>query len=93
MGWGAFLLGSSQRDLREIVDLWSLPLGWVNPAFIVRPERNFVAVLGIVAANSYFYTLGIMLTYEVVHGLLQRNRITQLSLSSPPVIDDDEEEP
>lgn len=93
MGWGAFLFGSSKQDLREIADFWSLPLGWVNPAFIVRPEKNFVAVLGIVAANSYFYTLGIMLTYEAVHGLLQRNRTTQLGLSGPPASDDDDDEP
>ena len=90
LGWGAFLLGQSPQDLREVMDMWSVPLGWVNPAFVVRPEKSFVAVLGIVAANCYFYALGIVLTFKFVHGMLRRGRVTELGLSGHTDEDDDQ---
>jgi len=91
MGWGAFLFGSSAQDVREIADMWSVPLGLASPAFVVRPEKSLAAVMGIVAANCYFYALGLTLAYKVVHRALQRNRVTQLGLSGRPLDEDDEE--
>ncbi|HLJ88907.1 MAG TPA: hypothetical protein VKZ53_18960 [Candidatus Angelobacter sp.] len=91
MGWGAFLLGSSTRDVREIEDLWSLPLGWINSSFIVRKESGFVAVFGIVAANCYFYALAATLSAKIVHALLRSNRTTELGLSRPAIEEDDDD--
>jgi len=91
MGWGAFLTGSPDPEVRETVDMWSYPLAWVNSAFIVRPDKSFVAVLGIVAANSYFYTLAVTLAFKVVHGILQRSRITELGISHRSIDEDDDD--
>lgn len=91
LGWGAYLTGSPDREVREAVDLWSYPLAWANPAFIVRPDKNFVAVFGIVAANSYFYTLALLLAFKVVHGAMRRNRVTQLGISDRNMDDDDDD--
>ena len=62
-----------------------------NSAFIVRPDKSFVAVLGIVAANSYFYTLAVTLAFKVVHGILQRSRITELGISHRSIDEDDDD--
>jgi hypothetical protein len=91
MGWGAFLLGS-KYGLWEITDMWSVPLGLVNPAFHIKADKSFVAVLGIVVANCYFYALGLTLAFKFVHGRLQRNRVMQLGISGAPVGQDDDEQ-
>jgi len=91
MGWGAFLTGSPDPEVRETVDMWSYPLAWASSAFIVRPDKSFVAVLGIVAANSYFYTLAVTLAFKVVHGILQRGRITELGISHRSIDEDDDD--
>src|SRR5215471_7380216 len=91
MGWGAFLTGSPAGEVRETVDMWSYPLAWANSAFIVRPDKSFVVVLGIVTANSYFYTLAVTLAFKVVHGILQRSRITELGISHRSIDEDDDD--
>ncbi|HEY6970475.1 MAG TPA: hypothetical protein VJA94_14810 [Candidatus Angelobacter sp.] len=90
LGWGAFLF-ASKRDVWEITDMWSVPLGLINAAFRISPEKSFVAVLGILVANSYFYALALTLIFKFVHGIIQRNRVTQLSLSGKSVGDDDDD--
>jgi hypothetical protein len=48
LSWLAFLLGGSRADILETTDMWSVPLGLINSAFVVRPDKSFVAVIGIV---------------------------------------------
>ena len=91
LGWIAFLADGSPRDIREITEMWSIPLGVVNSAFVVRPDKSFVAVLGIVSANCYFWALGLALVFKVVHGVLRRSRVTELGISSSVQTDDDDE--
>lgn len=90
LGWGAFFLGQSS-DVHEVMDMWSVPLGWVNHAFIVRPDKPFVAVLGIVAANCYFYALGITFIFKITQSLLRRGRVTELGLSGHTIDKDDDQ--
>jgi hypothetical protein len=90
LGWFVFLFGGSRGDILETTDMWSVPLGWINPAFVVRPEKSFVAVIGIVTANCYFWALGLTLVFKVVHYLLRRNRVTELGISGRTLDDDDE---
>ena len=89
-GWGAFFLGS-KGDVGEVTDFWSVPLAWINPAFRINPHKSFLAVLGIIAANSYFYALVLTLIFKFVHGIMQRNRVTQLSIGGTRVGDDDDD--
>jgi hypothetical protein len=84
------LFGGSRRDVLEITNMWSIPLGVINPAFVIRPEKSFVAAMGIVSANCYFWALGLTLLYKAVHHLLRRNRVTELGLSRSTLDDDDE---
>ena len=90
MGWLATFFGAPRQDVAEIGDIFSLPLGFINPAFIIRPEKGLAEVLGIVTANCYFYALGLTFVFKVVHGFLRRSRVTQLRISSTTRDDDDD---
>jgi len=89
LGWLAYLNGS-HRDLIESMDMWSMPLGFVNPEFVVRPDKGLVEVIGIVSANSYFWALGLMLIFKFVHSRMRRNRVTELAISGTTVGEEDD---
>jgi hypothetical protein len=81
MGWEALIVGASKQELYEHLDLLSVPLGWVNRAFVIRPGRSFFAVCGIIICNSYLYALILLPIYKVVHNALRRDRVTQLGIN------------
>lgn len=89
LGWQAYLNGS-HRDVIESMDLWSVPLGFVNPAFTVRPEKGLVQVVGIVSANCYFWALGGMMAFKFVHSRMRRSRVTELAISGSRVAEEDD---
>ena len=91
VGWAAYLLGGSQRDIRETTDMWSAPLGWISPAFVVSPDRSFVAVFGIVFANSFFYAAILTATVRLVQIRL-RQRITQIDIFGSGSQDDEDDD-
>lgn len=91
LGWIIFLISGSRQEILFSTELWSIPLGFINPAFVVRPEKSFVAVIGIVSANCYFWALGLTLLFKVVHQLLRRNRVTELGISGRTQDDDDKD--
>jgi len=88
-GWLGFLLGASREEIREGLGLWSIPLGLVNRSFTVTPDKSFIAVLGIIFANCYFWTLGLFFTLKFVHSRVQANRVIELSISGSSVHDED----
>lgn len=88
-GWLAYLVGSRQEVI-ESTDLWSVPLGFVNPAFVVRPEKDLVGVIGIVSANGYFWALGLTLVFKFVHSRMRSNRVTELAISGSSVEEEDD---
>ena len=90
IGSWAFSLGASPQEIRESLGLWSIPLGLANSALVVTPDKPLVTDLGIIAANSYFYAFGLTVVFKLVHGVLQRNRVIQLSLSGDEIGDDDD---
>jgi hypothetical protein len=89
-GWLAALLGAPRQDVTEVTDMWSVPLGLINPAFVIRPEKGLAEVLGIVTANCYFYALALTAVFKIVHGFLRRSRVTQLGISNTTLDDDDD---
>ena len=91
IGSWAFSLGASPQEIRESLGLWSIPLGFVNSAFVVTPDKPFVTDLGIIAANSYFWALGLTMIFKVVHTIFQRNRVIQLSISGTEIGDNDDD--
>lgn len=95
LGWSARLLGGAPRDLSEtdvFFDFFSVPLGWLNPAFVIRPYTSFVATLGIVFANSFFYAAGLLAVFRIVHAFMRRNCVTQLGISPTATHEDDDPE-
>jgi uncharacterized protein (DUF983 family) len=89
LGWFAWLVGSRQ-DMVESMDLWSIPLGLVNSAFTVRPEKSLAAVIGIVSANCYFWALGLTLVYKFVHSRIRKSRVTELGISGGQAQEEDD---
>ena len=90
VSWITYFLGGSHRDVLEAADMFSYPLRWINPALVVSPDKGFVAVIGIVSANCYFYALGLTLVFKIVHERLRRNRVTELGLSGKTMDDSDD---
>ena len=89
IGFVPFLLGVGQ-DAVEATDIFSMPLGLVNPRFMIRPDKSLAEVIGIITANSYFWSLGLTILFKVVHGFISRSRVTQLGISSTTMNDDDD---
>jgi uncharacterized protein (DUF983 family) len=89
-GWLAALLRAPRQDIAVLTDMWSFPLGLINPSFIIRPERSLAEVLGIVTANCYFCALALTFVFKIVHGFIKRSRVTQLGISTTTIDDDDE---
>jgi len=85
-----FLLGAPRQDAVQATDIFSLPLGLVNPRFMIRPDKSLAEVLGIITANSYFVALALVAIFTVVHGFIRRSRVTQLGISRPTLNDDDD---
>ena len=85
-----FLLGAPRQEAMEATGVFSLPLGLINPRFMIRPDKSLAEVIGIITANSYFWSLGLTMVFKVVHGFIRRSRVTQLGISSTTVNDDDE---
>jgi hypothetical protein len=88
-GWLAYIIGSRQEVI-ESIDLWSVPLGFVNPAFVVRPEKDLVEVIGIVSANGYFWAMGLTLVFKFVHSRMRNSRVTELAISGSSVEEEDD---
>lgn len=89
-GWLAALLGAPREEVARTTDLWSIPLGLINPEFFIKPEKGLAEVLCIVTANSYFNALALTVVFKVVHGFLRRSRVIQIGISSSTLDDDDD---
>ena len=88
MGWLAYLLGQSPQDLREANEMFSVPLAWMNSAFIIRPTTSLPAVFGIMFANCFFYAAALLAVLRFVQSRL-RQPITQIGISQPTLDDRD----
>jgi hypothetical protein len=87
-GWAAFFLGT-KRDVYEHFQMLSYPLAWINPNFLITPQRSFFDACGIVFANSYFGAFAFWICGNTVGAIFRRNRVTQLSITSSEVDIDD----
>jgi hypothetical protein len=87
-GWLVHMLGDRREEL-DVGDMFSFPLGLINPAFRLTPEKGLADMLGILTANSYFYALALTFVFKIVHGFLNRSRTIQLGISDKTADDDD----
>jgi hypothetical protein len=87
-GWGIVAMGSRQ-DLYDHFQMLSVPLAWINPNFLITPEKSFLDVCGIILANSYFGAFFLWLCGNGVRAVFRRNRVTRMSITDVPPDSDD----
>jgi len=80
-GWAHLALGASSQELSEHLARISVPLGWVTSAFIIRPDKSFTDVCGIIFANSFFYGIPMFACYRVVRWAHDRDRTVQIGIA------------
>jgi hypothetical protein len=80
-GWLHVGLGASKDELNDNWDIYSVPLAWVNTAFLIRSDKWLSDVIGIICGNSFFYALALFGLYTVVHARLNRNRAIRLNIT------------
>jgi len=92
LGFGAayLVLGASQRELRELLQMLSVPLAWISPNFLITPDKSFLDVCGIILGNSFFFGLPLFACYESVRWFFRKNRPVQLSITHTNPADDDD---
>jgi hypothetical protein len=74
-------LGASRSELNDNWDVVSVPLGWINSAFIVRPDKSLFDNFGIIAGNSFFPALATFLVYTAVRARLNRSRAIRINIT------------
>ncbi|HWF04894.1 MAG TPA: hypothetical protein VHA06_14490 [Candidatus Angelobacter sp.] len=85
----ASIMQASDDDKMIVPSMFSVPLGLMNRAFLITPDKGLADVLGILTANSYFYALVLTFILKTVHGFLNRSRTIQLGISDKTAGDDD----
>lgn len=93
LGWVHFFVRGSQREMTELLDMFSLPLGWISPGFVLRPTKSFVDVCGVILGNSLFYAIPFSIGVTVVRKAFRRSRVTQIGITGFTGQGDDEDGP
>lgn len=84
------LLLGSKRDLQEHLDMLSWPLAWINPNFLITPDKALSDVCGVILGNSFFFGLLLFACYQAVRWAFRRARVQRLWLSGTNPTDDDD---
>jgi hypothetical protein len=88
---GAYvLLGASQSELLEHLEMLSMPLASISPNFLITCTRSFLDVCGVILGNSIFFGTVIYAFYLPVRWAFRRARPTQLSIASSDAPEDDD---
>jgi len=87
-GWLHIGLSASKDELNENWDFFSVPLAWINSAFLIRSNKSLSDVFGIIIGNSFFYALGIFVVYTGVRARLNRNRAIRLNITDTDSVDE-----
>lgn len=79
--WLHLGLGASKDEINENWDFFSVPLAWINSAFLIRSDKWPSDVIGIIMGNAFFYALGTFALYAGVRTRLNRNRAIRLNIT------------
>jgi hypothetical protein len=90
-GAAQMLVGAKPYERFELFEMASYPLAWANPRFYITSHTSFLAMCGIISANSYFYTVLLFVAWRSVRAVLNRNRPTRLDLGGTSQPDEDDE--
>ncbi len=88
-GWAYWILGASMAETQEKLEMLSLPLAWVWPQFLVTPRVSLIDVLGVILANSLFYSILILICWRFVRFVFNRNRVTRIGVTADSDIEDE----
>jgi hypothetical protein len=80
-GWLHVGLGASKDELNENWDFFSIPLAWINSAFLIRSDKWLSDIFGIIMGNSFFEALAFFVVYRAVRARLNRNRAIRLNIT------------
>ena len=83
------LLGATESELREHLEMLSMPLASISKNFLITPGKSFLDVCGVILGNSIFFGSVIYLFYQPVRWAFRRGRPTQLSITDSNASDDD----
>jgi hypothetical protein len=88
---GAYvLLGATQNELRDHLEMLSMPLAGISRNFLITPSKSLLDVCGVILGNSVFFGIVIYAFYQPVRWAFRRSRPTQLSIANTDVPDDDD---
>jgi hypothetical protein len=80
---------SGEAAKSESSEMFSLPLAWANRAFLITPDKSFVATVGIVFANCFFYTATLLGLWRFVRSRFRKSAVTQLNITDSPHDEDE----
>jgi hypothetical protein len=82
-GWLHVGLGATKDELKDNWDIFSVPLGWIHPGFVIRSDKWLSDVFGTIMGNSFFGAVAIFFVYRVVRTRLNQNRAIRLDIADP----------
>jgi hypothetical protein len=87
LGWVSYLVGGTQRDVREVCEFFSVPLAWMNSDLVISPNSSLPAAFAIVFGNAFCYAATYTALTRIVQSRL-RKPTTRLGIVNNPVEDD-----
>lgn len=90
LGWSAVVVGGARSMGRDVAEVFSGPLAWINSSFVIQPDSNFVTVLGIVFANTFFYAAILTVLVSFVRSRMKKSEVLQMGISEKVTRDDDD---
>ena len=87
VGWAYVAFSGPRRELNEHLEMISAPLGFLSAGFVIRTDKSFLDILGIILGNSLFWGTLMFLCYKVVRMAFVRNRVTQMGITDKQVDD------
>ena len=86
------LLGATSREVQELLEFLSVPLGWFSSQFVITPQVRFLDVCGIVLGNSFFIAMPVFVCAKTTQYVMNRNRVVQLGIDHKLGDADDEQD-
>jgi hypothetical protein len=90
LGWFHVLVGASKSEISDTMVAMSLPLGWIDTAFIMNINRSFLDICGIVVGNSFFYAVATFALWRFARAMIHRNRVTVINIAGDKTDDEGE---
>lgn len=80
LGWTGVAVTGSTAVAPDVLEMFSTPLAWVNPAFLIRTNSTFLRALGIVFANTFFYAAILTALVTFVRNRMRRSSVLEMGI-------------